>query len=937
MSDSDDDFDLMIDQVLLANLQAAELVGKLVTTGVLQNNGEGPSNKRPRGPNKERGREEGHDKLIADYFSNNPVEYFKQHWDARGVKGFSVLQKCTSAIRQLAYGSASDASDEYLRMSETTSRDCLENFCKGIIYLYMRQYLRKPTASDIQRIYAMHEQVHGLPGMLGSIDYKALDSSFVVNGTHYNHGYYLADGIYPEWTTFVKAFRYPHDDERRIHFKERQESARKDIEWTFATLQSKWHMVKRPARVWTRTKLQEIMYTCIILHNMIREDEGISDYPFDPTEVLPEDIETNISEADRARNVNLVKNRERHANLRQDGSGKADVVAEMGGMGGMAKDGLRPSSMGLGMHPVPSGTPLAHHRGYSAGKESAGESAPHCWYGIGMNVDGLVRSNSGNNSHHSIRSSSIRGIIGDRRFNDQFSHVNTQGTEVKKVKRMKVGEAETESDDLPNLRRNASSVQFEATEDQRGRCGDLSAKTSEYAFFKKIKENTCSNVNVHPKYHDNQLDNVQQSDHFTREEIHDVQKDVIKYGRSSFPVEKGRGRDDAHCSFLSPPCCGSKNPGVNHVFGTSSINAQKVRPGGYNWLSPYIGSKTKTSGEYSSSNYIKEIYIGLMGLRDPVLGHTKNHSKRKLLPSFSESELATPIKNHEAYKRKLTESHHISYLDDGFPRSKGKLVDMDLVEWDPTSLQSWSLGQAPSSSFLYNRSHTDGDFGISNFAIEGISLFDKPLSRYESIKITELEELDFDYGPKLLEQPQTLLLGWENDGFHLSERNSDDDYQLCLPDRFISSPPSSLKTRFDSPYHVLDGTITPYIDRHREEKHFLDSSYAPKHRMLALEDCGIEISRQDYALNEKEREVGAESFMFLIQSPANNVLRFLNTGLRSFVVDDENDENFVYGSDRLLEGSVKGCYPLRFMESFHDEHFDHIGYPLLLHDSSMNE
>ncbi|KAJ9560155.1 LOW QUALITY PROTEIN: hypothetical protein OSB04_005315 [Centaurea solstitialis] len=101
---------------------------------------------------------------------------------------------------------------------------------------------------------------------------KAPDSSFVLNGTHYNHGYYLADGIYPE---------YPHDDERRIHFKERQESARKDIERTFATLQSKWHMVKRPARVWTRTKLQEIMYTCIILHNMIREDEGISDYHFD--------------------------------------------------------------------------------------------------------------------------------------------------------------------------------------------------------------------------------------------------------------------------------------------------------------------------------------------------------------------------------------------------------------------------------------------------------------------------------------------------------------------------------------------------------------------------------------------------------------------------------------------------------------------------------
>ncbi|KAJ9541294.1 hypothetical protein OSB04_027800 [Centaurea solstitialis] len=69
--------------------------------------------------------------------------------DARGVKGFSPLQKCTSAIRQLAYGSAADSSDEYLRMSEKTSRECLEYFCEGIIHLYKRKYLRKPTATDI--------------------------------------------------------------------------------------------------------------------------------------------------------------------------------------------------------------------------------------------------------------------------------------------------------------------------------------------------------------------------------------------------------------------------------------------------------------------------------------------------------------------------------------------------------------------------------------------------------------------------------------------------------------------------------------------------------------------------------------------------------------------------------------------------------------------
>ncbi|KAJ9552372.1 hypothetical protein OSB04_016417 [Centaurea solstitialis] len=415
--DDDEEFDLIVDQIVTNTIQATQLIIQRI-----QNEEAEPSNPRPRGPNKDRGREDGHDKLVADYFSDNPVyndedfkrrfrmsrrlfvrivsdlerefDCFKQQWDARGVKGFSPLQKCTSAIRQLAYGTSSDSMDEYLRMGETTSRDCLKNFCQGIIKLYMRQYLRKPTASDIQAIYALHEQQHGLPGMLGSIDCmhwewkncpvawrgqfhrgdhegptvileavasydewiwhaffgvpgatndiivvnqspifndlfenKAPDSSFVANNVHYHHGYYLADGIYPEWTTFVKAFRYPVEVPR-VQFTTRQESARKDIERTFATLKSKWHVVARPARVWSRRKLQEIMYTCIILHNMIREDEGFSHYPFDPTEVLPSEVETTISEEERANNVNFVKNRERHANLRADLSqhfGKADV------------------------------------------------------------------------------------------------------------------------------------------------------------------------------------------------------------------------------------------------------------------------------------------------------------------------------------------------------------------------------------------------------------------------------------------------------------------------------------------------------------------------------------------------------------------------------------------------------------------------------------
>nr|GEX24617.1 putative harbinger transposase-derived protein [Tanacetum cinerariifolium] len=90
--------------------------------------------------------------------------------DCAGHHGISALMKCTSAIRQLAYGCVPDSLDEYLQMGATTARKCLENFCKVIMNLYGEEFLRKPTYTDIEKLYAYHNEKHGFPGMLGSID-----------------------------------------------------------------------------------------------------------------------------------------------------------------------------------------------------------------------------------------------------------------------------------------------------------------------------------------------------------------------------------------------------------------------------------------------------------------------------------------------------------------------------------------------------------------------------------------------------------------------------------------------------------------------------------------------------------------------------------------------------------------------------------------------
>ena len=65
------------------------------------------------------------------------------------------------------------------------------------------------------------------------------------------------------------------NDDRKAYFAKRQESAYKDVERAFGVLQSRWAAIKGPTRLWDVGCIDDIMYACIILHNMIVEDEGV--------------------------------------------------------------------------------------------------------------------------------------------------------------------------------------------------------------------------------------------------------------------------------------------------------------------------------------------------------------------------------------------------------------------------------------------------------------------------------------------------------------------------------------------------------------------------------------------------------------------------------------------------------------------------------------
>ena len=95
---------------------------------------------------------------------------------------------------------------------------------------------------------------------------------YIVNGCKYNIDYCLSDGIYPKWATFVKTIRLPQGLKVKL-FVECQESVQKDAERAFGVLQAWLAIIHGPARHLEKGELGMIMKTCVILHNMIVEDE----------------------------------------------------------------------------------------------------------------------------------------------------------------------------------------------------------------------------------------------------------------------------------------------------------------------------------------------------------------------------------------------------------------------------------------------------------------------------------------------------------------------------------------------------------------------------------------------------------------------------------------------------------------------------------------
>ncbi|GLT71381.1 hypothetical protein SLA2020_434070 [Shorea laevis] len=168
-------------------------------------------------------------------------------------------------------------------------------------------YLRSPNAEDVARLLAIGES-RGFPGMLGSIDCMHWKWKNCPNA-------WRAEGRAPWPTTQSMVTIIQWDTISPM-----------DVEWAFGVLQARFAIVRGPARSYEPEMLKEIMMACIILHNMIVEDErdlylGADEFDYEQINDIPLEPpshEHTVELVDFIQNLHRIRDRETHSQLQSD-------------------------------------------------------------------------------------------------------------------------------------------------------------------------------------------------------------------------------------------------------------------------------------------------------------------------------------------------------------------------------------------------------------------------------------------------------------------------------------------------------------------------------------------------------------------------------------------------------------------------------------------
>ena len=108
---------------------------------------------------------------------------------------------------------------------------------------------------------------------------------------------------------------------KNLDFHNAQAAARKDVERAFEILQVQFAIVRGPARFWDQKILWYIMNTCVIMHNMISENERGQDLEYSQYEFMGHPVRVRRRGARVARFVasyHAIRRADAHDELQKD-------------------------------------------------------------------------------------------------------------------------------------------------------------------------------------------------------------------------------------------------------------------------------------------------------------------------------------------------------------------------------------------------------------------------------------------------------------------------------------------------------------------------------------------------------------------------------------------------------------------------------------------
>jgi len=113
----------------------------------------------------------------------------------------------------------------------------------------------------------------------GSFEDKELSSGvipFSIAGEQFNKMFVLVDGIYMNFSHFVKGIKIPLT-RSKTRCTMWWDAAQKDIERVFGNLKIMWKFVSRPIKLWSLNDIASTMSTALILHNVVVSDHVMGD------------------------------------------------------------------------------------------------------------------------------------------------------------------------------------------------------------------------------------------------------------------------------------------------------------------------------------------------------------------------------------------------------------------------------------------------------------------------------------------------------------------------------------------------------------------------------------------------------------------------------------------------------------------------------------